>query len=118
MFSVKGDATVAQVTELRRETTPLLQRVDRGETVIIQKNAEAVGVLISYPAYQQIMIQLGQLESIQMAFLALKREERILQNRDQLIPLSELLAEYGIDDAEDSDEATSEQASGEAEEPE
>ena len=110
MFSVKGDATVAQVTDLRRETKPLLERVDRGETVVIQRNAEAVGVLISYPAYQAMMTALSQLENIQLAFLALRREERVLQNKDKLIPLEDLLAEYGIEDEELDDGASDETA--------
>jgi prevent-host-death family protein len=96
MFSVKGDATIACITDLKRSSRAILDRVDKGESVVIQKNSEAVGVLVSYPAYQEMMVRLAQLENIQLALLALKREERILSNREKLTPLDEVFEEFGL----------------------
>lgn len=99
MFSVKGDSTVASVTELRRETKNLLNRVEGGESVVIQKNRDAVGILIGYEHYSRMMDMMAKLEDLEMALLAIKREEAILRGDDELHDLDDVLAEFGLSDA-------------------
>ena len=105
MFSVKGDATIASVSELKQGYTKLLDRVDRGESVVLQKNNVPVGVLLGYPVYQELMCRIGMVENLVLAITALKREDRVISGKDRLVPLEDLLNEYGIDpDAEDDED--------------
>jgi prevent-host-death family protein len=75
MFSVKGDATIASVTDLRRDTNNLLSRVEKGESVVIQRNRDAVGILIGYDSYSRIMAAMARLGQLEDMLLALRREE-------------------------------------------
>ena len=107
MYSVKGDATIAAVTELRRELPTLLERVDRGESVVLQKNNEPVGVLLGYHMYQDLMRRNSMIENLALAITALKREDRVLNNRDDLVSLADMLTQYGVDpDDEGADDGT------------
>ena len=96
MFSVRGDATIATVTDLRRSATELLERVEAGESIVVQRNAEAVGVLLDYKRYQQMVETEEKLENLELLLLALKREAAILSGKDRLIPLEEVMAEFGV----------------------
>ena len=110
MFSVRGDATIATVTDLRRSATELLGRVEAGESIVVQRNAEAVGVLLDYKRYQQMVETEEKLENLELLLLALKREAAILSGKDRLIPLEEVMAEFGVS----LDDEAGEDGSGEA----
>lgn len=97
MFSIKGDATVATVTDMRRSASQLLARAEAGESVVVQRNAEAVGVLLSYRAYQQLLEVVERLEDLELLVLARKRERAVLDGEDELIELGELLRELGAE---------------------
>jgi prevent-host-death family protein len=97
MFSVKGDSTIAGVTELRQNLASILDRVDHGESVVLQKNNEPVGVLLGYPVYVELMRKISMIEDLALAVTALRREDRILKNQDELVALADVLREYGID---------------------
>lgn len=97
MFSVKGNATIATVTDLRRSANQLLGRVEAGESVVLQRNAEAVGVLIGYETYQRLVQLEERLEDLELLLLARKREAAIARGEDELVPLDEAMRELGID---------------------
>lgn len=96
MFSVKGDATIATVTDLRRSANELLERAEAGESIVVQRNAQAVGVLLDYGRYQQMVAAEERLENLELLLLALKREADIAAGRDEFIRLSEVMAEFGL----------------------
>ncbi len=96
MFSVKGDATIATVTDLRRSATDLLERALAGESVVLQRNAEPVGVLLDFGRYQRMVEAEEKLENLELLLLALKREADVASGREALIPLDEVMAEFGM----------------------
>ncbi len=101
MFSIKGDATVATVTDMRRSASQLLARIEAGESVVVQRNAEAVGVLLSYRTYQQLLETVERLEDLELLVLARRRERAVLEGEDELIELGELLREFGAETDEE-----------------
>jgi prevent-host-death family protein len=96
MFSVKGDATIATITDLRRSASDLLGRAEAGESVVVQRNAEPVGVLLNYARYQQMLEAEEKLENLELLLLALQREADIVSGKTRLVPLEEVLAEFGL----------------------
>lgn len=55
MYQTEGVDAIATVTELRSDTTDLIEHVERTNNgVLIQKNNEPVGVLISWSLYKKI----------------------------------------------------------------
>jgi prevent-host-death family protein len=96
MFSIKGDATIATVTDLRRSANELLERAEAGESIVVQRNAQAVGVLLDHGRYRRMLDAEERLENMELLLLALKREADIVAGRDELIPLAEVMAGFGI----------------------
>jgi len=55
MYDTRGVDSIATITELRSETSDLIQRVQAAENgVLIQKNNEPSAVLIGWDTYQKI----------------------------------------------------------------
>lgn len=96
MFRVKGDATIATVTDLRRSAGDLLDRAEAGESVVLQRNAEPVGVLMGYDAYQKLLAVAEKLEDLELLVLARKRERALINGDDELVPLEEVMREFGL----------------------
>jgi prevent-host-death family protein len=97
MFSVKGEATIATVTDLRRLATQIIDRVEAGESVVLQRNAEAVGVLLNYSRYQRLIEAEERLENFELLLLARQREAAIANGEDDVVPLSALMEELGVE---------------------
>lgn len=97
MFRVKGATTIATVTDLRRSANELLQRAEAGESVIVQRNAEAAGVLIGYDAFQKLMDLAERVEDLELLLLARRRERAIRRGEDRLVPLEEVMREFGME---------------------
>ena len=96
MYRVKGDATIATITDLRRSASDLLDRIQGGESVVVQRNAEPVGVLLGYDAYQKLVAVAEKLEDLELLVLARERERAVINGEDRLIPLDEVMREYGL----------------------
>jgi prevent-host-death family protein len=96
MFRVKGDSTIATVTDLRRSAGDLLDRAEAGESVVLQRNAEPVGVLLGYGAYQKLLAVAEKLEDLELLVLARKRECAVINGDDELVPLEEVMREFGL----------------------
>ncbi|HEU0053560.1 MAG TPA: type II toxin-antitoxin system prevent-host-death family antitoxin [Longimicrobium sp.] len=96
MFSVKGDATIATVTDLRRSATQLLERAEAGESVVLQRNAEPVGVLIDFARYQRMVEAIDKLENLELMLIALKREADWKSGREELVSLEDVERELEI----------------------
>lgn len=96
MFRVKGDSTIATVTDLRRSATDLLDRVQEGESVVVQRNAEPVGVLLGYEAYQKLLAVAEKLEDLELLVLARERERAVIAGEDRLVALEDVMREYGM----------------------
>jgi prevent-host-death family protein len=97
MFRVNGATTVATVTDLRRSANELLQRAEAGESVVVQRNAEAVGVLVGYETFQKLMDLAERVDDLELLLLARKRERAIRRGEDKLIPLEEVMREFGME---------------------
>jgi prevent-host-death family protein len=97
MFRVKGATTIATVTDLRRSANELLQRAEAGESVVVQRNAEAVGVLVGYDTFQKMQALAERLEDLELLLLARQRERAILGGEDRLIPLEEVMRDLGME---------------------
>jgi prevent-host-death family protein len=64
MYSTKGVDVIATITELRANTSDLLERVKRVQNgILIQKNNEPQAVLIPWPVYIELKDQVD-LDSI------------------------------------------------------
>jgi prevent-host-death family protein len=96
MYRVKGDSTIATITDLRRSANDLLDRVQVGESVVVQRNAEPVGVLVGYETYQTLVAVAEKLEDLELLVLARERERALINGEDRLIPLEEVMREYGL----------------------
>src|SRR5687768_1501383 len=96
MYRVKGDSTIATITDLRRSARDLLDRVQGGESVVVQRNAEPVGVLVGYDAYQKLIAVSEKLEDLELLVLARERERALINGADRLIPLEDVMREYGL----------------------
>lgn len=99
MYRVHGDSTIATITDLRRSARDLLDRVQGGESVVVQRNAEPVGVLVGYDAYQRFLAVVEKLEDLELLVLARERERAVINGDDRLIPLEEVMREYGLSPA-------------------
>lgn len=56
MYSTKGIEAIATITELRSQTSQLIERAQKMKTgILIQKNNEPSAVLISYERYVQLL---------------------------------------------------------------
>ena len=101
MYRVKGDSTIATVTDLRRSASDLLNRVQEGENVVVQRNAEPVGVLLGYEVYQKLLAVAEKLEDLELLVLARERERALVNGEDRLVPLEEVMREYGLSPEEE-----------------
>jgi prevent-host-death family protein len=97
MFRVKGATTIATVTDLRRSANELLHRAEAGESVVVQRNAEAVGVLVGYETFQKLVDLAEKLDDLESLLLARQRERAIRRGEDRLIPLEEVMRDLGIE---------------------
>lgn len=60
MYNTEGVDSIATITELRSETSDLVERVKRAKNgVLIQKNNEPNAVLIGWETYRKIKNELG-----------------------------------------------------------
>lgn len=56
MYSTRGIEAIATITELRSKTSELLEQTKKLKTgILIQKNNEPFGVLVSYDRYIQLL---------------------------------------------------------------
>ncbi len=61
MYSTEGIDAIATITELRSNTSELLEHVREHKTsVLIQKNNEAYAVLIDWETYKALMQEAGE----------------------------------------------------------
>lgn len=97
MFRVRGATTVATVTDLRRSANELLQRAEAGESVVVQRNAEAVGVLVGYQTFQRLLDLAERLEDLELLLLARQRERAIAHGEDRLVPIEEVMKDLGME---------------------
>lgn len=96
MFRVNAESTVATVTDLHRSAGDLLDRVQEGESVVVQRDEEPVGVLVGYDAYQKLLAVAEKIEDLELLVLARERERAVINGEDRLIPLDEVMREYGL----------------------
>jgi prevent-host-death family protein len=106
MYRVKGDSTIATVTDLRRSASDLLDRVQDGENVVVQRNAEPVGVLLGYETYQKLLAVAEKLDHLELLVLARERERAVINGEDRLVPLEEVMREYGLTPGETTGEGS------------
>ena len=94
MYRVLENATVATVTELRRDTAKVLKEADEGSVVLIQKDNEPCGVYLSFDRYERILRRLDRLESYELAEVALARKAAIDRGEMETVSLDEMIAEF------------------------
>jgi prevent-host-death family protein len=96
MYHVQASTTIVTITDLRRSARDLLDRVQGGECVVVQRFSNPVGVLLGYDAYQKLLAVVEKLESLELLVLARERERALINGEDRLIPLEDVMQEYGL----------------------
>jgi prevent-host-death family protein len=96
MYRVHGESTIATVTDLHHSAGDLLDRVQEGESVVVQRDEEPVGVLVGYDAYQKLLAVAEKIEDLELLVLARERERAIINGEDRLVSLEEVMREYGL----------------------
>jgi|tagenome__1003787_1003787.scaffolds.fasta_scaffold20988743_3 prevent-host-death family protein len=94
MYKVPRDATIATVTELRRNTAELMAEADAGSIVLVQKDNEPRGVYMSYGKYERLLQRLDRLEVLEIAELAIARKTAVDSGAMGTTSLDEMIAEF------------------------
>ena len=97
MYRVRENATVATVTELRRNTAALMKEADDGTLVLIQKDNEPRGVYLSFERYERILRRLDLLENLELADIAVARKAAVDRGEMGTTSLEEMIAEFAPD---------------------
>ena len=94
MYRVPEDATIATVTDLRRRTAVVMERAEEGEVIVVQKDNEPQGVLLSYRRYQSMLERLNRLENYELAQVAVRRKAAIDRGETRTVSLEEMIEEF------------------------
>jgi prevent-host-death family protein len=94
MYRVPENATVATVTDLRRNTAEVMKEAEAGNVVLIQKDNEPAGVYLSFGRYERILARLDRLESFELAELAVARKAAIDRGDMGTTSLDDMIAEF------------------------
>lgn len=97
MRSVEREACVVTTADLRRSTAELLKRAEAGESIVIQRRARPVAVLLDYGWYARVMEIEEKLENLELLLLARRRAAALVRGEDELVSLEEMMAEFGSD---------------------
>jgi len=94
MFKVSQDATIATVTELRRNTAELMAEADAGSIVLVQKDNQPRGVYMSFGRYERMLQRLDRLESLEIAEISVARKATVDSGTMGTTSLEEMIAEF------------------------
>lgn len=108
MYEVNVPTTIANVTDLRRSTGELFERVATGASVIIQRNTDPVAVLVGHQAWQELQEARDQLLEVEQMLTAMRREKMVRTGESELLSHEEMLSRLGISE----DELTSDASDG------
>lgn len=108
MYDVNVPTTIANVTDLRRSTSELFERVSTGASVIIQRNTDPVAVLVSHQTWQELQEVRNQLLEVEQMLTAMQREKVMRTGESESLSHEEMLSRLGISE----DELTSDVSDG------
>ena len=108
MYEVNTPTTIANVTDLRRSTSELFERVAKGASVIIQRNTDPVAVLVDPDDWEELQRARDQLLEVEQVLTAMLREQEIREGGRETLSHEEMLDRLGISE----DELTSDDPDG------
>jgi PHD/YefM family antitoxin component YafN of YafNO toxin-antitoxin module len=94
MYRVPEDATIATVTELRRNTAEFMAEAEAGSIVLVQKDNEPRGVYMSFGRYERMLRRLDRLESLEIAEIAVARKAAVDNGAMGTTSLDDMIAEF------------------------
>lgn len=100
MYDVNTPTTIANVTDLRRSTSELFERVATGASVIIQRNTDPVAVLVDHDDWEELQRARDQLIEVEQALTAMLREQEIREGERETLSHEEMLDRVGISEDE------------------
>lgn len=100
MYTVRSSTTVANVTDLRRNSKELFSRIRKGGRVLIQKNTDPLAVLVDHEEYGDLVEAQERLAKVEMLMRAYFRNQRIESGREEPISHEEMLARLGLEEEE------------------
>lgn len=100
MYEVTSPTTIANVTDLRRSTNELFERVAAGTSVVIQRNTNPVAVLVDPQDWKELQEAREQLLEIEQTLTAMRREKRIREGESDMLSHGEMLERLGITEDE------------------
>lgn len=98
MFTVKSSTTVANVTDLRRKSGEIFERIEKGDRVLIQKNTDPVAMLVDFHAFNELLEASERLQELEDLMEALIREDRIEAGEDDTTSHAEMLERFELGD--------------------
>lgn len=105
MYTVKSSTTVANVTDLRRNSKEIFKRINEGGRVLIQKNTDPLAILLDHQEYDELVEARERLEDLKLLLRAYVRNQRLESGADEPISHEEMLGRLGIEDDTDSQES-------------
>lgn len=100
MYTVRANSRIASITDLRRSTKALVDSVERGETVVLQRNTEPVGVFLGYREYSELLERVDVLEERELATLVQQRRQDVVSGEEELIPIDDFIDELDTEVAD------------------
>lgn len=100
MYEVTAPVTVANVTDLRRSTGELFDRVAAGGSVIIQRNTDPVAVLVDHEEWKEMQRARDQLLEVEQVLTAMLRERELREGERETLSHGEMLDRLGISERE------------------
>ncbi len=108
MYEVNTPTTIANVTDLRRSTSELFERVATGASVIIQRNTNPVAVLVDHEDWEELHRARDQLREVEQVLTAMLREQELREGERETLSHEEMLDRLGVSE----DELTSDDSDG------
>lgn len=96
MYDVDTPTTIANVTDLRRDTTALFDRLEKGRSVIIQRNTEPVAVLVGPEQWEELQEARRRLSELEQVLTAMSREKELEEDDEALLTEEELLGRLHV----------------------
>lgn len=96
MYDVDAPTTIANVTDLRRDTTALFDRLEKGRSVIIQRNTEPVAVLVGPEQWEELQEARRRLSELEQVLTAMSRERELDEDDATLLTEEELMGRLHV----------------------
>lgn len=97
MYRVDKGSTIASLTDLRRRTNELFDRIKCGESVVIQRNTDPGAVLVDPRKHQKLTQTRDQLADLELLVRAVLRDTRLEDREEEMFSHEEMLEFFGVE---------------------